>query len=1257
MQEVEDKDLPSVAPGDQQVTPAPEIPPTVEVTAPIGDAAPTKVATLTGPQSEQQTDPKPEVPRATTPDPDDLTSRFEEGLRNWILDTAKGIVTSTATVLFVLLLVQLGLATEGQELSFELFSPYEFWKSFSGLVVQWSQWNEWLLLALALGMLGVTLGLFAWWRRHEAREKATGKRNFPGHDAVPGGPGPRKSKRRNLYFRAQASLRSMKGVSAAGMISAILFGAYFYQQYLWNVELPVPEGQIGIAFTRQVGNSLARDTLAESLRLRQMGHGDRIVLRDLPVSFDPRDTRLAQQFARRIHAHAVIIYNEVKATSGGAMVGMRLPGLASPSYQQAVDDRTFVAYLVFADPNLGIEIPVTQESGSGQPGQLSVRAKEGLDVPRLEGSDTTRLMEAAAGVLMYDRDRYPAAISHLQNAVAQGGLGNSSDSLAYLYMGNAYYLLNQGRNAEEAFDSAIRAGETIRQPGVQDRLVLAQAYISRARLYFNNSDIDAAETLLRKALRIKDALDQDETALSNPTTFRQLHEMAGNAYLRLLDIALYNKDEDARQLWSSRAGDEARALASRTDDTRALATAARVLYRSGSCEEAYRITYDQIDRDPGDATGDASLRRTIADLAIVRDRSLVSLESLLQRKEVLSANPSSLPDLHHLLIRYSLSATTSDTGYLEKARETTDAILAVDPTNVEAIEGYLTAVDVAGSFDLLLLLTDQNNMEALADFSPYLEGSAGMTSLMDPALGFSPMGDTRTLRKLLTQQLRDPETIERMLSIKEGARPYLVRWAEEADPDSAEPVVYAARYSRSLADYVGLYSSLGGVVEQEVLDRISQRAHDDATAVLESDRDPSPRQLAEAHSSLSSLYRRSYLQKFLEQDKEGAGEMLTRALDHSRTAADLVDRNPPEAPSPAELGLDATVHDDYKVAAYFATFYYEWVGDAEKQAEYTELYETLDARARELQSEASKPLGQSYDYLKSITCGGADLLAEGTEALRAGEYDQAVDNLAEYTAVYTHDPVGAWSLGWAQYRKGDLASALQTLDRAGELAGDVATPWAKKVIVLLAQGKGSDATQAFSEFSGRLDKEPVEVRARELVALSRDLMELARDNVAARDAVVALLPDARRYVEGLPAEALFGEGAQLILALDSLGEAATWAGDYDRARNFLEAALDVNEDYIPARANLALALLASGDEKAAAGEYNRAVKSAATYTRGDDGAAMKGATLNAAFEDARIEIEAAAADLEQLMDERPELKETGEQLLDRLNQAVAAYER
>src|SRR5687768_6321627 len=94
-----------------------------------------------------------------------VKARLKTGTLNWAKETATGIVSSAAIVLLCLILVNLGLAQEGQELNFALFQPYEFWKSFSGLVIEWSQWNEWLLLGLGLAVLALTLLVYVRWRR------------------------------------------------------------------------------------------------------------------------------------------------------------------------------------------------------------------------------------------------------------------------------------------------------------------------------------------------------------------------------------------------------------------------------------------------------------------------------------------------------------------------------------------------------------------------------------------------------------------------------------------------------------------------------------------------------------------------------------------------------------------------------------------------------------------------------------------------------------------------------------------------------------------------------------------------------------------------------------------------------------------------------------------------------------------------------------------------------------------------------------
>jgi hypothetical protein len=1149
---------------------------------------------------------------------DYLTRRFDEGLRNWLKDTSKGIVTSTVTVLFMLLLVQIGLVSEGQDLSFSLFAPYEFWKSFSGLVIEWSQWNEWLLLAMGLVLTAVTAVVYVRWRNHRGQD--------PEPTLTPGTKGG-KRKREPLTKRAEATMRSMKSVGTFGMFAAIFFGAYLYQQYLWNIELPVPDGRIGIAFTRQIGSSVARDTLADNLR--QMGHENQIVMRDLPVKFDARDVEKARSFAQRIHADAVVIYREENAPPPAG--AQRVPGLASPPEQAAGDGKQHVAYLVFADPSLGIEIPVTRRVTQGAPEMVQMRTKDGVDVPRLETSDLSNLMEAAAGILMYDRDRYMAAVAHLSNASSgmqkvRSGEGQATDALVQFYLGNAYYLIEQDDRAAEAFDRAIQAGERIEAPGLQDRLLLAQTYIYRATLYFDSHDFDQSERLLKKAIALREPLDKDESALADPANFRRLHETAGTAYLRLLDLALYTGDEDARALWAGRVRTEADLLAARTDDVRAQAGAVRMLYRTGACTDAYSLAYSILERKP-DYT---AAHRLVQGVAALRDGNWVGIESKLQLDALLSANPSSLTDLHNLLIYHSISSFSNDTGYLEQVRADTDAILALDPSNVEALQRYVDAV----------------------------EGYAGMDLLFDPSLGLFSVGDARTFRKLQTTLLSDPRQIQRVFAMKEAARPYLTRWAEEVEPESTRPLLYSARFSAQWARYVSLYLGAGGSSDTTIMQLnvdAWNRAVKDANRVLDSGRNPSARERAEAHAILSDLYRGRYLENLLMQNNEAAGEDLNQALSHAEEATRLVDSDP--SGRIEDLFLDYTAYNNYALATYFATFYHSDSSPSADKAladKYTKLNETLSKRATELQEKAYKPYFDDNTYMNRLVCPGDNLRVNGEQALQQGNIDGALGMFEEYRKRYPHDPAALWSLGWAQYLKGDFAAALASTQEFEKQVSWIPAASSNRVIIYLAQGDNASAARAFADFEARLEKLPLGERLRYLAAFGQDLYDLAHKPEARVD-VATILPAVEKYIAGLPPEARTDRGSQLILGLSNLGGAALWAGDNAAAESLLNSALQLNDDYVPVRSNLALLRLVSGDAKGAEEEYGLAIKSAGTYLHDIRGNDLTATERVAASQDARHDLEQAAATLREMMKQHPDMQAAGGPLASRLESSAAAY--
>ncbi|MFI5269675.1 MAG: hypothetical protein ACHQ7M_20045, partial [Chloroflexota bacterium] len=262
--------------------------------------------------------------------------------RELLVEVASGTLATIALGVLGLVLVQIGVAQQsvkpGEKFelpSLRLFQPAEFWKSLSGLIVDWSQANEWLLLGLGVvsGLLTVAAFLgWRWTRKNKEDEKAA---------------------KSLLIQMAEEKLLGLKMVSSLFMISMLLLGAYGYQQYLWRVALPVPAGQIGIAFTRQLGSTVAQDRLADDLK--QLGHGNVLAMRELPVTFDASDIDMARALARRFGADDVVIYrdeaNTVAPTTTDAARG---PGLAA-----ALPDATtthHVAYVVFANASIGVQV-------------------------------------------------------------------------------------------------------------------------------------------------------------------------------------------------------------------------------------------------------------------------------------------------------------------------------------------------------------------------------------------------------------------------------------------------------------------------------------------------------------------------------------------------------------------------------------------------------------------------------------------------------------------------------------------------------------------------------------------------------------------------------------------------------------------------------------------------------------------------------------------------------------------------------------
>src|SRR5919199_5569995 len=91
----------------------------------------------------------------------------------WVKDSVIGGLTTLVSTAIGLLLVELGVVRSRSDLKLspsKIFAPKAFWDSFSGIVIEWSQWNEWLLLGLGLAALVITWVVWRRWRQSQREE-------------------------------------------------------------------------------------------------------------------------------------------------------------------------------------------------------------------------------------------------------------------------------------------------------------------------------------------------------------------------------------------------------------------------------------------------------------------------------------------------------------------------------------------------------------------------------------------------------------------------------------------------------------------------------------------------------------------------------------------------------------------------------------------------------------------------------------------------------------------------------------------------------------------------------------------------------------------------------------------------------------------------------------------------------------------------------------------------------------------------------
>ncbi|MEA2531049.1 MAG: hypothetical protein QOG89_2693, partial [Thermomicrobiales bacterium] len=360
------------------------------------------------------------VPTATTP-------KVKEQTIGWLKETLSGAVSSVVLFLIGLLFFRTGFSSSS-ELSFDLLSPHSLFGTFKSLVLELSTRGEYVLL-IAGGTLGAVAGAAGaiWWRQAD-RDAAVAAKS-------------------GIRDRIAAEFGCRRTVTFVTVAALTVLGAYAYQQYLWNVALPIPKDALGFAITQEVSAASFQDELADALYTQ--GQAQRVVVRELPVRFDGGDTAKARALGKRLGARAVVIYRA----------------------EERGDIKRFVAYVVFTDPKIGLAVGGRPTGTSGDPSQLAnqartVQVKEGVEVPALRTETLGQLVNAAAGIIAYNDDRIREAIEHLELALP-GDPADPHVGIVNFYLGNAYDVDNQDVAAVAAIERAIAHYEARTATGEQ----------------------------------------------------------------------------------------------------------------------------------------------------------------------------------------------------------------------------------------------------------------------------------------------------------------------------------------------------------------------------------------------------------------------------------------------------------------------------------------------------------------------------------------------------------------------------------------------------------------------------------------------------------------------------------------------------------------------------------------------------------------------------------------------------------------------
>lgn len=538
------------------------------------------------------------------------------------------------------------------QLGLSLFTPRSLLNNLTDLVIRISTYKDQRLLGAALLLLlGTVATVAAWW--HAARV-----RHHWGSDLI----------------RLVGRRVGLRGVAFMAVVTLVVIGAYSYQQYQWRIALPVPEGKLGLAITREASAASLEEYHEQlALGLAPGDSAEQVVVRELPVNFDSNDVEEARSLGLRIDADAVLIYREEASNTP--------------------EEGRYVAYVVLTRPH---ETSVFGDTGSvstaadASTGELPAELEAGVAVPTLRartreevGSD---FVNATAGIIAYDMGRYAVAIALLNQAHPEN-LESPNAGIVNYYLGLAYRMNDQSEEAKAAQERSATVFEQRLQArgalSTQDELILVKAYAERCFLAGLDDDWDGATTWCEKGLPYRDGLLAKADALDRPADVQMayywLYGLLADAY------GAKQRPEDERY-WRTRAEDEAADLGRQAepDDPYPLIYQARARLYSGDCVGGVNAINQAFALNPTDTRLLRDAHNNLGILYYFQGRGDLAEQEWLQAAALDPKDIVSRENLANLMQDRGLAVQYVDLTYVSQAEDYYRQILAIDPANANA---------------------------------------------------------------------------------------------------------------------------------------------------------------------------------------------------------------------------------------------------------------------------------------------------------------------------------------------------------------------------------------------------------------------------------------------------------------------------------------------------------------------------------------------------------------------------------------------